>query len=301
MRVCWLTGTLCVATGLLVAGCPSQNNRQEWLEQFSPPPGNEPIDTNPRVAQNLATLSNRLSNGSTSEQTETMTTTSEGGRVTNIEQTVSDWRSEDIYVGGGSFDTNYYNWSEGTGEDPESPSGGGNEPPESRGAHTFAGQVTGTNYEGIVGCCDATWNVRENASLAFNASDELTQIFMPGFALLPDFVLQVGAAGETQVYTGTITSAPPIDWAYHVTTRSVSQSGNSFVVIFDLQIDAASGALDESGTCVHRVEGTQIGDRVQWSSTTAYDVHMLATAPGQPDVSLDTFQNWTLSGSLAQH
>lgn len=302
MRIRPLAWTLTASAGLLLAGCPQP--AQQISQDYSPPPGTGPLDTNPRASQDLSGVSSRLSTGTLFQQT--ATTTSEDGGVTNIEQTPGGALFDYAYVWNGQgstwqpdFDIPDDPGSGGGSPPPPTPPGGGDSP-TSRGATVFAGVVHGTDFEGVVGCCDATFSVSEGASVSFDSNQNLAEMFLPGFVLLPDYAIRVGAPGETDQYSGTAYGSLQADWSYTVTTRSVSQAGDHFTAVFDLVIFAESGALTQSGTAVHQVEGTRSGNRIQWSSGTNYQIDMHAVATGQPEVLLETFQNWTLNGSLLQ-
>jgi hypothetical protein len=303
MRTRSFAWTLSASAALLLAGCPQPAH--QISQDYSPPPGTEPLDTNPHASQNLAGVSSRLSTGTLFQQT--TTTSSADGAVTNIEQTPGGSLYEYAYVGDGQGSTwqpDFYipddPGSGGGSPPPTPPGGGGGDPPTVRGATVFAGVATGTDYEGIVGCCDATFSASEGSAVSFDSNQNLAELSMPGFALLPDYAIRVAAPGEINQYSGTVSNQILIDWSYTVTTRSVVQSADHFTVIFDVVVFAHSGALTQTGTAVHQVEGTRSANRIQWSSSTNYQIDMHAVATGQPDVLLQTFQNWTLNGSLVQ-
>lgn len=314
---------------ILIGGCmQTAEQRQEYLEQFSPSPGASTDSADSQVSrQTLADLSSRLSDAS---NLETTSTSSAGNPAANIGDGSSsqNW-NPGVYVyngvgdfGSGTGDVPPTGTGSGSGDstgggstggdtgNPPPSDGGGSDtvhfvpqnppPPSSRGGTTWSGTVTGTDTEVVIGCCDGLFNASGSVSVFTNSAGDIVGISMPGFATLPALQVAVGTPGSSASYAGEAPDQAGLNYNIVVTTRSVSTSASGFDVMLDVNVSAQGGSLVENGTAVHHVTGTYTGDNLGWTSQTSYAINMFASAPGLPDVDIDVTQDWALSGTLTR-
>ncbi|MBI5865515.1 MAG: hypothetical protein HZB38_13610 [Planctomycetes bacterium] len=314
MRKFWLPGLIGLFLIGATGGCP--NDSANYLEgAYSPPPETGAADTNPEAKQSLTQVTQILYAMANYE----MAVSVSSGEAADISQSTEgsvDWNL--IYVSDGASrptDTP----PPGSGQPPPPPptdpgrgggsggsggGGGGNGDDglmggySPRGGVSYTGGVSGTDYEVIVGCCSATFSASKGATAHFSSDGTLDALSLPGFATLPNLLVQVGGAGASFTYDGV--DSIGLTYTITVTTRSVQQTDSGFDATLDVRLRAAGGSLVETGDAVHTVSGTISGTTLNWASTTHYDVLMAASAAGQPDVGLDVSQEWRLSGLLSR-